>query len=492
MFKRSLFVGIAVVTAMLVLAGCSQATDSETTSGGGVGGGTFINLKNRVTGDELATALADNAVVTLVGDYQEMVTLVHNKDGTVSKTTLDIPESRTLVVGENVTLILDDDHLFIAKTAALKVAKGGALILVNMTTPTPAIESSGNVLGELIVEEGGLFVDMNSTGAVWGDLTKPEEGTGKLIYKAGSLVYGAGGDAAYYGTPGSDAPEDFDLTTATAKAQKRFGPEDDPDATVQLLNGDFIQTRTKYELNGDAVLAKAYGITDTTLQINEGKTATLKAGVAFTFMIRSTGTTSGKLIGGGKLVAGKTEIVGGTGGWQAVVAAAPAATETLTISAASGTASGIEASDTAVQLTGGAGATITQKKGLDNTLTIGAVTATTINLQGTTEAAGAQLILEGDTDGDDADALPDNPGKIYFAIANSAVQIGATFTSNTAFSGAGKIGDKAFTKISTPTIHTTNAAGAGIFLGLQSIITSGITAGLDDVIIDSTQAVAAL
>jgi hypothetical protein len=208
-------------------------------------------------------------------------------------------------------------------------------------------------------------------------------------------------------------------------------------------------------------------------------------------MIRSTGTTSGKLIGGGKLVAGKTEIVGGTGGWQAVIAAVPAATQTLTISAASGTASGIEASVAAVQLTGGAGATITQKKGLDNTLTIGAVTATTINLQGTTEVAGAQLILEGDTDGDDSDALPDNPGKIAFTVASSAVQIGATFTGNAVFSGAGKIGDKVFTKIGTPAIHTTGTGAAGIYLGLQSVATSGITASLEDVIIDSTQAVAA-
>ncbi|MDR0588956.1 MAG: hypothetical protein LBG25_00250 [Spirochaetaceae bacterium] len=488
MSKRSLFLGsmAVVITVLLIFAGCSQSNDpAAAPSGGPIGGETTVNIKSRVTADELANVLADNAVVTLVGDYDETIVVFDTKDGTIQPTTLHIPTDRTLVIGDNVTLIFDDDHLSIARTGTLRVAEGGALVLVNNSSAS--LISTGDLQGSLIVDAGGLFIDM-SDGTLWG--ATGEQGTGTITYRAGAVVYGAGGEDAYYSDPANDAVTDFDLTTNEAKDQKRFGPKDDPDATIQLLTGDFIQKKTKYEMNGDAVLAKDYGITPgLTLQINEGKTAVIKEGVSFSLLVRSTGTTSGKLIGGGKLVAGNTEITGGAGGWQAVTATAPGNTVKLTISAAGSAASGIEASDGVVIFTGSAGATITQKQGLGNTLTIGAVVATTINLTGTAETAGAQIILEGDADGEDADQFADNPGKIVFNVTDSLVQIG-TPTLSTAFGTAAKIGEKTFGKTGSPSIYTiTDSNNPGTFLALKSAATSGIDGGLEGVTIDSTQEV---
>ncbi|MDR2630536.1 MAG: hypothetical protein LBC60_06415, partial [Spirochaetaceae bacterium] len=124
MSKRSLLFGsmAAIITVLLIFVGCSQSDDPVSAAGPdiAVGDGSIINLKNRISADELANELAHNAVVTLIGDYKELVPVWDTKDSTVVPTTLHIPTDRTLVVGENVILVFDDDHLSVDGT--LKVA----------------------------------------------------------------------------------------------------------------------------------------------------------------------------------------------------------------------------------------------------------------------------------------------------------------------------------------------------------------------------------
>ncbi|MDR2631145.1 MAG: hypothetical protein LBC60_09500 [Spirochaetaceae bacterium] len=514
MKKSLLFLLIAVVSAGFIMVGCSQSDDPVTAvSGGPIGGETTVTIKSRVTANELADLLADNAVVTLVGDYKETIVIYDTKDGTIQPTTLHVTTDRTLVVGKNVTLIFDDDHLSVEPGGKVRVAKDGALVMVNSTTATPnPFVSTGDLRGEIVVEEGGLFIDMNSTGTLWG--ATPQQGTGKITYQAGAIIYGAGGGAAYYTTPATDPVTAIDLTTAAAKAQKRFGPKDDPDATIQLLSGDFIQRKTTYELDGDAVLAKNYGVTsDLTLQINEGKTATLKA--PFALVVDIGETTSGKLTGAGKLVAGSTEFSGGTGGWQAVLSAANAAVQSVAIipDPAVDAAALVIVSDADVVLTGGAGGSITQKIGPTSALTVGdATTEAVINLGGTVTydesnrpipVAGAQLILKGDPNWTASSTIA---GSVILANTDSVILGGASagvaFGTN-AFTTAAKIGGRNIAKISAtpPTasstqIHTdTQGVGptpaAGNFVAIAvGTANDGIASGsTEDLIIDSTQRV---
>jgi hypothetical protein len=482
MLKRSLLVSVAVIlTAVLIFVGCSQTTDPESSGGGGggvIGGGTIISLKNKVTAQELANALADNVEVILVGDYSETITLIDTKDETVTATTLHIPEGRTLTIGKNVIFILDDDHLSIDGT--LKVDKGGTVMLQNDGSTGP--DASGNLIGEIIIEDGGTWIDASGSGTVWGQT--PQEGTGRMVYKAGSVAYWGGTNNAYQNG----------LDDNAAKAQKRIGPEDDEDAKYQLIDGEIILKKNYFEFNGNAYLPKGHGISeDAVVKINEGKTVTL---TGYTdpdgfVIIAGPGTgdnPGGKLIGLGKLVAGNTEFIGGDGGWRPHYTDN---TKSITIWATGKTTSWIVGVDAV--LTGGAGAAITQKAGLGNSLLIGDTSKdTVINLGGTATVAAAQLILDGDADGEDADSFPDNPGKVLFSTTNSAVQIGATFPVTAAFSGAAKIGDKTFDKVGTPAIHTPLDNTAGKFLGIKvSTTNNGIAGGLEGVTIDSTQNVAA-
>ncbi|MDR1230960.1 MAG: hypothetical protein LBK61_06115 [Spirochaetaceae bacterium] len=95
------------------------------------------------------------------------------------------------------------------------------------------------------------------------------------------------------------------------------------------------------------------------------------------------GSGGAKITGTGKVKAGKTEIVGGAAGWQAV-----GDSGTVTIAVPLETTATITAADTAVLTAQGAGATITQLAGEGNGLTIAANTE--INLK-----TGGSLVLTG-------------------------------------------------------------------------------------------------
>jgi hypothetical protein len=85
-------------------------------------------------------------------------------------------------------------------------------------------------------------------------------------------------------------------------------------------------------------------------------------------LVLTAGTDPAKLTGAGKVVAGATEFIGGTGGWSAV-----GASNTVTIAATTAVLSSVTAS-TATGIVAGAGASVTQKTGNGNALAIAANT----------------------------------------------------------------------------------------------------------------------
>jgi hypothetical protein len=221
-----------------------------------------------------------------------------------------------------------------------------------------------------------------------------------------------------------------------------------------------------------------------TLEIRSGGTVKLvdEGGLVLTFHAN----TPAKLTGGGKLIVGATEIIGGAEGWQA-------STASVNIAITAGITTDpnpkpnettIAGSATSGVLTAGAGATITQREFAGNKLIIAA--NTTIALGGAAGAGGSpaaevkgSLILIGDKD---------NPGEISLVDAGtptSFVMTVGTATSNTAFGTATRIGGKEF-QVTHPNdtvkrahIYTTDSGGGpGLFLQMDNKTTGTAGAGL--------------
>ena len=137
--------------------------------------------------------------------------------------------------------------------------------------------------------------------------------------------------------------------------------------------------------------------TSGSLTIAAGKTLDIAADgvVALTdtgsVVLKGAADTGGaKLTGAGKLTAGKTEIVGGDSGWQAVGASGD-----ITIASVSAVAASIEAASSGVFTAQGAGATITQATGSGNNLTIAANTEIALG-------TGGAIVLKKQADTEDA------------------------------------------------------------------------------------------
>jgi hypothetical protein len=134
--------------------------------------------------------------------------------------------------------------------------------------------------------------------------------------------------------------------------------------------------------------------------------------------LNSAATTAGagaKITGAGKVTAGKTEIVGGTGGWEAKISDNTTARAATIASVDADTASITGATDGV--LVAGANATITQLAGSGNELQIKAVTA--IDLKGVLapNAVVGSIVLH-------ESATPSAGGKVSFAAATSIIKVG--------------------------------------------------------------------
>jgi hypothetical protein len=143
----------------------------------------------------------------------------------------------------------------------------------------------------------------------------------------------------------------------------------------------------------------------------------------------ATGSTAAKITGTGKVKAGKTDIVGGTGGWEAIGTAGDG--NIITIAALTADTALITAAGTNKPvLTAGAGASITQNKGASNNLTIAADTK--INLAGDISSVaivGTISLKESFT--------ADEGSKITLTAATSIIQVdSSTETAGTAITAA--------------------------------------------------------
>jgi Ni,Fe-hydrogenase III small subunit len=150
--------------------------------------------------------------------------------------------------------------------------------------------------------------------------------------------------------------------------------------------------------------------------VSVGAGSTLSVGTSLTLAHATTKAltlaSGAKLTGVGKVVAGNTEIVGSTGGWQVV------GTGSVEIKALAAATASITASVNTAVLTAGTGATIAQTKGASNNLTIAA--DTTIDLKGTiaTGTSVGAISLE-------EDVTTNQGGKLTFAAGTSIVKIGS-------------------------------------------------------------------
>jgi hypothetical protein len=160
-----------------------------------------------------------------------------------------------------------------------------------------------------------------------------------------------------------------------------------------------------------------------------------------------------KIIGLGKVVAGKTEIIGGTGGWQVH---GRGHSTTIMAGAANGAPNATSISGGQFDAKG-AGATIVQLAGSGNSLTIDA--GTTIALNGTETSATGSIILTG---------AKSNPGAIIFAEKNTSVISTGNKAHANAFEDAIKIGGKTFAQgsVGRAVIYTTNDDAHGPFAKL--------------------------
>jgi hypothetical protein len=271
--------------------------------------------------------------------------------------------------------------------------------LVNNGSLVLAASTELNLGGSTLVNNGSLVLTAGTvtTGGVYGSAAKIT-GTGKV--KVGKTeisptTSGTGGWEAVHASGTAD-----DLLTITALTANTASITATGTNKPVLTASNTTAKITQLAGAGNNLDIAA----DTVVDSTEGSFI-LTADVA---------PNGAKFTGAGKLIVAKTEIIGGTGGWQAV---GTVAAETFTIDSTAATASRIRGSATTAELTAGAGASITLAAGGSNIfMTLGA--NTTINLQGVAAATVGSIVLKGDTN-------PLNGGRISFATT-SIIKTGNT------------------------------------------------------------------
>jgi hypothetical protein len=317
--------------------------------------------------EKAATALADELGADVSG-----TTVTLKKDTPIAKA-VTVAAGVTLKTGAN-TLTVAGTADIISVAGEIVVENGGALKLTSGAT--------GTFTGTVTAKSGASVYDLKSGGgSLW-----TAGNTGKFVYEAGSKGY-IGGDQA---------------------ANVRIGPADDANAKYKLASGaKFTLEAAKYTLEGSAS-GDPWGVSKgMTFEILEGGVYTVSGADSSFVLIGDTGADGGKLIGAGKVVVGKTELSGGTGGWQAVGNAS------VTIHRDGDSAASIWGSQT---LRGGAGATITQLTGSGSTLNIGANdTNSAANALKLNLGTGASLILKSGA----------NPGTVVIPKTTSYITLGS-------------------------------------------------------------------
>jgi hypothetical protein len=351
------------------------------------------------------------------------------------------------VTFNNTAFFADDTKITLTHADGIITLKKGAALARG--APAPYVP---NVYSEIIGNKATADVDLKLTPTVANIVLT--FGSGGSITQSSAVAHGI----TITGIAGLTAGATY---TVASEASVAGTLKIDANSTLELADGLLASTAKERELGASALNLAA------------------NSSLVLAGSVSTTDTSAGATIkgcGASGVKAGATTI---TGEWQAVGVAGT----NVTIKATAAAASSITASAATVALTAGTGATITQAAVADNNLTIGEDTA--IVLGGDATAALGKLILTGGA----------TPAKLVFEKADSAaVQVGATFTTNTEFGTAAKIGGHTFGGTAKPEVYTSVANAAGTFLGLKAGADGDDLTGGDadnTITIDSTQAVAA-
>ncbi|GHT58965.1 hypothetical protein FACS1894109_14020 [Spirochaetia bacterium] len=438
---------------------------SETTTSG------RLRISNEETAGYLriTATLADNSTISGYLDAKMLsasetpmslaalvLPFTDGKGITVSETSVTIPTATSLTVpfGETLTIPIGAT-LKIEKNDSLtddtRTINGTIRVLGTLDVADKTI-AQGTGTGEIIVQSNGTFIDGNKDDTD-GNKRFKFLATGKQVTVEGGGVLWT--DPAAWGDA-TGTPEIF-IGTDSALGIIRLPPDGTVtlkvnDTTTNNLDIDldgYVVVRGLWKPNGkDIITVKKGG----TLNVESAGYILLKAqsstdnALILSGGTVGTGSTAGaKILGSGKIVASSasynpsspsgTEIVGGTGGWQAVGGTVDADRIVISWATASGTS--IKAEGTFPVLTAETGAIITQNLAVSHPLTI--ETNTTINLQGDFSTRKGSIILKRGT----------GPGTLKLADDTAFVKTGNSPMSNTK-------------KIQPPPAASPNAAISGV------------------------------
>jgi hypothetical protein len=418
---KKFFVGMAVLLSVsLFFTGCSTDSDDESDGGDNSSGGETPTVVTDF-------ALADSFDAPVAGETPDTTFTGTQYNGAVAwthgeNTALSGNFQETVIYTATVTLTANTGYTFtgiegtFAYTGATSVTPGansGTAIVVTVVFPVTktaaqllkdelgsndtnvTIESNGTTVtvsgavtlstaatvrdsvtlaiasgaGELTVA-GTATVDAN------GVVNLPEggsfatSGTGTVVF--GKTTFGGVGTWTASATGGS-AQTGVSGVSITSSANG---------AAVALVAGSGERTA--------GILTASENSLSITQTIGESNAFSIGAGAVVDItggsLVLTAGTGPATFTGTGKVVAGATEFVGGTGGWSAV-----GASNTVTIAATSDVLSSVTAA-TATGIVAGTGASVTQKAGNGNALDI--AVNTTIDL-GTSSGG---LVLTAGTD----------------------------------------------------------------------------------------------
>jgi hypothetical protein len=346
--------------------------------------------------------LGKGALITGKYASDAKVDIVYSGDTTLAAGTYNVTEKSTLAVAEGAILTVPEDAIL--DLSALKLPNTQAPDAPVAIKGTIKVASGGTVIGPFLSEQERPSVysifDLGTGGKI-------------LLNNGATFKFGTGT------TAGTDV--EYIAGASTGDFAFEWASNDDG-AQIEINTAGF----TIRDIGGTA----SDGIT-TDAKISTGKAATilkeqsltLEAGttldigvVANTLVLTGDAAGGAKLLGTGKVTAGAAEIVGGPG-WQAFGGAG-----TITIAYASAVTSSITASVAGTVFKAlGSGATITQKAGADNNLSIGV--ATVIELGGNEKAAGGVIILKNSAETDVTKS-----GKLTLGDAATKITTGNTST----------------------------------------------------------------
>jgi hypothetical protein len=194
--------------------------------------GSNLDVQEGESIDNAAGATIQTVDGTVLG------TLLGAVDAGIVETSGTIELDASAEVKGETTLTVASGTLTIDNSAKLTVAADAKIEVANSATLVSANGSTGELNGDLEVQSGGVYKDLNpGGGTLWGG----DSAEGTITWNAGAKGY-VGGDAA---------------------ENLRIGASTDPDTStlVQLATGTLKNTKTGYELEGTATVRGNFGLT---------------------------------------------------------------------------------------------------------------------------------------------------------------------------------------------------------------------------------------